>query len=162
VTHPTTVAPSEVFPVTVNIPALIPPTVAPFPGTFSSTEELLATSASPSSQALPLGSFHFSTGEILANIGTATVTLTATAHVGTPVVLNAGAFDYTITQDSGDPSITGHCVPPSDQPSTLATIPIVHTPATKDDCKQGDWQTRTDDAGNAFKNEGLCIDYVLH
>jgi hypothetical protein len=148
--------------VTVNITNLIPPTVAPFSGTFSSSQELLVTSATPSSQVLSLGSFQFAAGQIIANIGSATTTLTATDHVGEPIVLDAGAFDYTITPDSGAPPIVGHCVPPADQPSTLATIPVVRTPGTKDDCKAGGWQTRTDGAGNAFKNEGRCIDYVLH
>jgi hypothetical protein len=162
VVHPTTVAPSDVFPVTIDITNLIPPTVAPFSGTFSSSQELLAMSATPASQSLSMGSFHFETGQILGNIGSATATLTATDEVGAPVVLDAGAFDYVITADSGSPQINGHCVPPLDQPSTLATIPIVRTPATKNDCKAGGWKARTDEAGNAFENEGRCIAYALH
>lgn len=161
VVHPAAVEPSESFPVTVNVVNLIPPTVAPFGGTFSSSQELLATSAAPSSQSLTLGSFQFAAGQILSNIGSASAPLTATDQVGTPIVLDAGAFDYTITPDSGAPPIVGHCVPPEDQPSTLASIPVVRTPATKDDCKGGGWRTHTDEAGDGFKNEGLCIANVL-
>jgi hypothetical protein len=33
-------------------------------------------------------------------------------------------------------------------------------PLTKDDCKNGGWQTRTTKSGAPFKNQGQCIDYV--
>ncbi len=33
-------------------------------------------------------------------------------------------------------------------------------PLTKDDCKNGGWQTRTDGAGQPFPNQGQCIQYV--
>jgi hypothetical protein len=35
-----------------------------------------------------------------------------------------------------------------------------NTPATKDDCKNGDWQARQRDDFSAFKNQGDCIQYV--
>jgi hypothetical protein len=33
-------------------------------------------------------------------------------------------------------------------------------PLTKDDCKNGGWQTRTTASGKPFKNQGACIEYV--
>jgi hypothetical protein len=138
------------------------PLVTPYSGTFASTQQLLATAATPPSQTLTLDTFHFPTGIVLNELGTASATLTA-GGVGAPVVLSAGAFDYTITPDSPEtPGITGHCSPPADQPSTIATIPIVHTPETKDDCKDGGWKSLTDDAGNPFKNQGQCVTYATH
>jgi hypothetical protein len=162
VTHPSTVQPSESFPVSVHVTFQYP-LFTPYSGTFGSTEELLAAAATPPSQVLTLDTFHFPVGVMLHELGTASATLTA-GGVGAPVVLNAGAFDYTITPDSPSPTnppITAHCVPPADQPSTLATIPIVQTPANMDACKNDGWKSLTDDAGNPFKNQGLCIAYTL-
>jgi hypothetical protein len=136
--------------------------VTPYSGTFSSSQEVLATRATPSSQSLDLGSFHSPAGVRLGELGSATAALAATTSVGAPVVLNAGAFDYSIASDDGTSHIAGHCVPPVDQPSTIATIAVVRTPQTVGDCKKGGWRALTDDAGNSFKNEGLCIAYVVH
>jgi len=33
-------------------------------------------------------------------------------------------------------------------------------PASKDECKNGGWQTLQDDRGHAFKNEGDCVSFV--
>lgn len=33
-------------------------------------------------------------------------------------------------------------------------------PQSADDCKKGGWQTRTDDQGTPFKNQGDCVSYV--
>ena len=161
VTHPATVQPGESFTTSVNITFQYP-LVTPYAGTFTSSEELLAAEAAPASQSLDLGSFHFPVGLLLNELGSATAALTTTTSVGAPVVLNAGAFDYSIASDDGTSHIAGHCVPPADQPSTIATIPVVRTPHTMDDCKKGGFNALTDDAGNPFKNEGLCIAYVVH
>lgn len=160
VTHPATVQPGESFSASVNV-TLLYPLVTPFSGTFSSLQELLATQAAPTSQSLDLGSFHFPVGVRLGELGSATAALTATSAVGAPVVLNAGAFDYSISSEDGNSHIAAHCVPPADQAS-IATIPVVRTPQSKDDCKGSGWQTFTDDAGNPFKNRGRCIAYVGH
>ncbi len=39
--------------------------------------------------------------------------------------------------------------------------PPAHPPTSKDQCKDGGWQTFTDAQGNtAFKNQGDCVSYV--
>ena len=35
-------------------------------------------------------------------------------------------------------------------------------PNNKDDCKNGGWQTRTDNNGNPFKNQGQCVSFTNH
>lgn len=37
-----------------------------------------------------------------------------------------------------------------------------NVPVTKDDCKNGGWQTRTDAAGEPFKNQGQCVSSTNH
>jgi choice-of-anchor C domain-containing protein len=41
----------------------------------------------------------------------------------------------------------------------LDNVVITETVPTKDDCKQGGWQTMIDTAGNAFKNQGDCVSF---
>jgi hypothetical protein len=42
-----------------------------------------------------------------------------------------------------------------------ACDPFPHgVPQSADDCKKGGWQTRTDDQGRPFKNQGDCVSYV--
>lgn len=36
------------------------------------------------------------------------------------------------------------------------------TPLTKDDCKNGGWQTLTAADGSSFRNQGQCVSYVNH
>jgi hypothetical protein len=36
------------------------------------------------------------------------------------------------------------------------------TPQTKDDCRNGGWQTHTDEHGTPFANQGQCIAWVNH
>jgi hypothetical protein len=43
---------------------------------------------------------------------------------------------------------------------TLTSGPIVNTPTTKNDCKDGDYKDFTDDKGNTFKNQGQCVSFV--
>jgi hypothetical protein len=159
VTHPATVAPAAVFPITLDVVNFFPPTVAPQSGNWTSSQEVVAGAASPVSQSVDFGTFHFAAGQILANLGSATATLTA-ASAGGPVVVDAGAFDYNVAWDAGG-GFVNQCEPPEGEPP-LATIPIVNEPKTKDDCKNGGWQTHTDAAGNPFKNQGRCVSYVNH
>ncbi len=37
-----------------------------------------------------------------------------------------------------------------------------NTPATKDECKNGGWQSLEDADGNPFKNQGDCVSYANH
>jgi choice-of-anchor C domain-containing protein len=41
----------------------------------------------------------------------------------------------------------------------LDNVVITETVPTKDDCKQGGWQTMIDTEGNAFKNQGDCVSF---
>jgi choice-of-anchor C domain-containing protein len=41
----------------------------------------------------------------------------------------------------------------------LDNVVVTETVPTKDDCKQGGWQTMIDTAGNAFKNQGDCVSF---
>jgi hypothetical protein len=43
----------------------------------------------------------------------------------------------------------------------IAVTAAARTPSSKDDCKKGGWQFLTDAAGNAFKNQGTCIQFVV-
>jgi hypothetical protein len=45
---------------------------------------------------------------------------------------------------------------------TVTVPPVAHTPATKDDCKQGGWQTLTNEAGAPFRNQGACVSWADH
>jgi hypothetical protein len=36
------------------------------------------------------------------------------------------------------------------------------TPITKDDCKNGGWQSVRDADGVPFRNQGQCVSYVNH
>jgi hypothetical protein len=48
----------------------------------------------------------------------------------------------------------------------IAIAPVgaapVHTPSSKDQCKNDGWRTLTDDQGNAFRNQGQCVDWAVH
>jgi len=41
----------------------------------------------------------------------------------------------------------------------IDNVVVTETVPTKDDCKQGGWQTMIDTAGNAFKNQGDCVSF---
>ena len=41
----------------------------------------------------------------------------------------------------------------------LDNVVVTETVPTKDDCKQGGWQTMIDGVGNHFKNQGDCVSY---
>ena len=41
----------------------------------------------------------------------------------------------------------------------IDNVVITETVPTKDDCKNGGWQTMIDGAGNHFKNQGDCVSY---
>jgi choice-of-anchor C domain-containing protein len=41
----------------------------------------------------------------------------------------------------------------------LDNVVVTETVPTKDDCKNGGWQTMIDTAGNAFKNQGDCVSF---
>jgi hypothetical protein len=42
------------------------------------------------------------------------------------------------------------------------TVSYSNAPTTKDQCKNGGWQTSTDLNGNSFKNQGQCVSYFNH
>ena len=97
------------------------------------------------------------------DLGTATVTLTAASATGSPLLLTAGNFAYSIVPD--DPinnPIAQDCVAADPVPATLAVIPIVQLPTSKEACQNGGWQKLTDDEGRPFKNQGACIKFVQH
>jgi choice-of-anchor C domain-containing protein len=41
----------------------------------------------------------------------------------------------------------------------IDNVVVTETVPTKDDCKNGGWQTMIDGAGNSFKNQGDCVSY---
>jgi choice-of-anchor C domain-containing protein len=41
----------------------------------------------------------------------------------------------------------------------IDNVVVTETVATKDDCKDGGWQTMIDTAGNSFKNQGDCVSF---
>ena len=41
----------------------------------------------------------------------------------------------------------------------IDNVVVTEDVPTKDDCKQGGWQTMIDNAGNSFKNQGDCVSY---
>jgi choice-of-anchor C domain-containing protein len=41
----------------------------------------------------------------------------------------------------------------------LDNVAVTESVPTKDDCKQGGWQTMIDTSGNAFKNQGDCVSF---
>jgi hypothetical protein len=91
--------------------------------------------------------------------------LWAPAAVGSPITLDAGNFSYRIVPD--DPihnTFVNDCQAVAEpavlEPPTLAVIPIVRIPTSKDDCKHGGWRSFTDDEGTPFRNQGECIRFV--
>jgi hypothetical protein len=72
---------------------------------------------------------------------------------------------YGVNQGSGNPAlITAVDALHFDTSTKNVTwnFEMYRTPATKDDCKNGGWQTvkRTD--GSSFKNQGDCVSYTNH
>lgn len=43
-----------------------------------------------------------------------------------------------------------------------AQFNAANPPLTKDDCKNGGWQTRTTATGDPFRNQGQCVSYTNH
>lgn len=41
----------------------------------------------------------------------------------------------------------------------IDSVDVTETVPTKDDCKNGGWQTMIDTAGNSFKNQGDCVSF---
>ena len=41
----------------------------------------------------------------------------------------------------------------------IDNVVVTETVATKDDCKDGGWETMIDNAGNSFKNQGDCVSH---
>ena len=41
----------------------------------------------------------------------------------------------------------------------LDNVAVIETVPTKDECKNGGWQSMIDNAGNSFKNQGDCVSY---
>jgi len=55
---------------------------------------------------------------------------------------------------AADPANTSFCGPVLDNVSATVTVPVELTGA---DCKDGGWRSMSDDAGNAFRNQGDCV-----
>ena len=159
---PTAVSPSESFPVTVRVrDFFIFPT--PLAGTLTASQTVLASNAAPATSQLALPALHFPEGQPILDLGTGSTTLTAASAAGSPVVLTAGNFAYTIVPD--DPvhnTVIADCVAADPDPATLVVIPIVQTPTSKESCKNGGWRQLTDDEGTPFRNQGACIKFVQH
>ena len=49
--------------------------------------------------------------------------------------------------------------PAIDNVVVTEVVPEPEPELTKDDCKDGGWQTMTDTAGNSFKNQGDCVSF---
>jgi hypothetical protein len=161
---PAAVDPSASFQVTVRVRDFFP-SPTPFAGTLTATQHLLASNATPASSSIALPVLHFPAGQPILDLGTGTATLTAPAAVGSPITLDAGNFSYRIVPD--DPihnTFANDCEavgdPAAPVPPTLAVIPVVRIPTSKDDCKHGGWRSFTDDEGTPFRNQGECIRFV--
>lgn len=111
------------------------------------------------------------TGAGYDNVNNLTASITGT-QVGSSIdlifVWPTGVAEYVGTVTSGGMSGTagavGNAVPgvttwDTEGPSQTCS-PAASPPATKDDCKNGGWQTHTDANGTAFKNQGDCVSYV--
>lgn len=159
VTAPESVEAGVTFPVTLGVRNFFT-TPAPFGGTLTSSVELSAVSATPTSSTLPLPVLTFPAGQPILDLGTATTNLTASA--GPSITLRVAAFDYTIQPDNpANNPVVAHCVPPDDQPDVgVITVSSIQVPESVRDCKHGGWRNLTDDEGNPFENQGACIRYV--
>jgi hypothetical protein len=159
VTRPSSVAPGESFPFSVDFRLAVPQLA--FGLTFVGSATLAATAAAPAAPVVSLASIHFDDNQVVSEFGSGAGTLTAASAVGAPVVVRLDKFDYTITPDNPtNPHVDAHCAPPETFSNLLFTVPIVRVPLSKDDCKNGGYAKRTDATGTSFKNQGACIRYV--
>ena len=109
-----------------------------------------------------------------------------TFSLASPIVVQAGdllgdhfefadclAIGGTQADDVGQSPLGGGPLPTPGQTETLRSIGggvelniaaqvAPPAPTSKDQCKQGGWQTLTDRQGRAFVNQGQCIAFVEH
>jgi YVTN family beta-propeller protein len=90
------------------------------------------------------------TDKTVSFIDGATAAVTATLPV--PIRLRSLSVDPGILRVYGVNDLT-------DENGGVVIIADANPPQTKNDCKNGGWQSRTDDAGQPFPNQGQCIEY---
>jgi hypothetical protein len=73
-------------------------------------------------------------------------------------VLNGGTSTFNLLPEPvvGDT----FALPGSEDFSVDESATLAQVPTSKDDCKNGGWQTLVDNHGNGFKNQGDCVSYV--
>ena len=80
----------------------------------------------------------------------------------TSMVWTPETYSFVATSDNTTltfvSTTTGAFGPAIDGVAVTEEIPT-EEPSTKDDCKDGGWESMTDTAGNSFKNQGDCVSF---
>ena len=66
---------------------------------------------------------------------------------------------YTFLATSATTTITFASTTSGPWGPALDNVVVTETVPTKDECKDGGWQSMIDNAGNSFKNQGDCVSY---
>jgi choice-of-anchor C domain-containing protein len=69
------------------------------------------------------------------------------------------AETYTFLATSASTTITFQSTTSGPYGPALDAVVVSETVPTKDECKDGGWQSMIDNAGNSFKNQGDCVSY---
>ena len=66
---------------------------------------------------------------------------------------------YSFLATSASTTITFQSTTAGPYGPALDNVVVSETVPTKDECKNGGWQSMIDNAGNSFKNQGDCVSY---
>jgi choice-of-anchor C domain-containing protein len=75
------------------------------------------------------------------------------------VTMNWRAEEYSFLATSASTTLSFVSTTAGPFGPAIDNVVMTETVPTKDDCKDGGWQTMIDNAGNSFKNQGDCVSY---
>ena len=98
------------------------------------------------------------------------IALSPTVTVGTKPFFNTVYQNSPIAGAYCDNGLAGTGTFRLDSPTNACWVGLVpaarflaaNTPGNKNDCKNGGWQTLTDNNGNPFSNQGQCVSFTNH